>query len=45
MVFWLALTVGLATVKGVYLAFAPAAQFQSLMDWWFDRDGERRIRL
>lgn len=45
-VFWLALIVGLlAVVKGVYLAFAPAAQIQSLMDWWFDRAGERLIRL
>lgn len=44
--FWLLLVLGIiALAKGAYLLFAPPRQINSLLQWWFDRVGEKATRL
>lgn len=43
---WPVLFIGLlAIAKGVYLALAPLDQIRKLCEWWFERAGDRTLRL
>lgn len=44
--FLLAFVLGvLALAKGIYLFAGPSAQVKALFDWWFNRAGNRTLRM